>query len=57
MDDLNSRTGKYLDSVSQEQNNVITNDQSEFALSFNQSLDNKLNNHGKRGPQNYLMTV
>ena len=43
MGDLNSRTGKYLDFVSQEENNVITNDQSEFSLSFNQSLDNKLN--------------
>ena len=47
---LNSRTGKYPDSVSQEGNNIITNDQSEYALSFNQrnSFDNELNNHGKR---------
>ena len=50
MGDLNSRTGKYPDSVSQEGNNIITNDQSEYALSFNQrnSFDNELNNHGKR---------
>ena len=45
MGDLNSRTGKYPDSVSQEGNNIITNDQSEYALSFNQrnSFDNELN--------------
>ena len=50
MGDLNSRTGKYPDSVSQEGNNIITNDQSEYALSFNQSnsFGNELNNHGKR---------
>ena len=50
MGDLNSRTGKYPDSVSQEGSNIITNDQSEYALSFNQrnSFDNELNNHGKR---------
>ena len=49
MGDLNSTTGKYPDSVSQG-NNIITNDQSEYALSFNQrnSFDNALNNHGKR---------
>ena len=50
MGDLNSRPGKYPGSVSQEGNNIITNDQSEYALSFNQrnSFDNELNNHGKR---------
>ena len=50
MRDLNSRTGKHSDSVSQEGNNIITNDQSEYALSFNQrnSFDNELNNHEKR---------
>ena len=50
MGDLNSRKGKYPDSVSQEGNNIITNHESEYALSFNQrnSFDNELNNHGKR---------
>ena len=50
MTDLNSRTGKYPDSVSQEGSNIMINDQSEYALSFNQrnSFDNELNNHGKR---------
>ena len=51
MGDLNSRTGKYPDSFSQEgSHNIITNDQSEYALSFNQRncFDNELNNHGKR---------
>ena len=49
MGDLNSRTGKYSDSVCQEGNNVITNDQSEFAICSTQrnSFDNELNNHGK----------
>ena len=32
MGDLNSRTGKYSDFVCQEGNNIITNDQSEFAI-------------------------
>ena len=50
MGDLNSRTGKYPTSVSQEGSNIITNDQSEYALSFSQrnSFDNELNNHRKR---------
>ena len=50
MGDLNSRTGKYSDSVCQEGNNMITNDQSEFAICSTQrnSFDNELNNHGKR---------
>ena len=50
MGDLNSRTGKYPDSVSQERNNIITNDQSKYALSFNHrnSFDNEINNNGKR---------
>ena len=50
MGDLNSRRGKYPDSVSQEGSNIIINDQSEYALSFNQrnSFDNELNDHGKR---------
>ena len=50
MGDLNSRTGKYPDSVSQEGSNIITNDQSEYALSLNQrnSFENELNNHEKR---------
>ena len=44
MGDLNSRTGKYPDSVSQEGSNIITNDQSKYALSFSQrnSFDNEL---------------
>ena len=50
MVDLISRTGKYPDSVSWEGNNIITNDQSEYAPSFNQRnrFENDLNNHGKR---------
>jgi len=50
MGDLNSRTGKYPDSVSQEGNEIIINDQSEYALSLTQrnSFDNELKNHGKR---------
>ena len=44
MGDLNSRTGKYSDSVCQERNNMITNDQSEFAICSTQrnSFDNEL---------------
>ena len=50
MGDFNSRTGKYPDTVSQEGNNVITNDQSESAFQPTQrnSFDNVLNSHGKR---------
>ena len=50
MGDLNSRIGKYPDSVSQEGSNIITNDQSEYALPLNQrnSFENELNNHEKR---------
>lgn len=49
MGDFNSRTGKYCDTVSQEGNNVITNDQSELAFQSTQrnSFDNVLNSHGK----------
>ena len=44
MGDLNSRTGKYSDSVCQEGNNMITNAQSEFAIFSTQrnSFDNEL---------------
>ena len=53
MGDLNSTTGKYPDSASQEgNNNVITNvtEQCQYALLLNQrnSFDNELNNHGKQ---------
>lgn len=51
MGDLNdSRTGKYPDSVSQEGNDITTNEQSESVLSFNERncFDNELNNRGKR---------
>ena len=50
MGDFNCRTGKYSDSVYQEGNTVITNDQSEFSSYGTQrnSFDNELNNHGKR---------
>ena len=48
--DFNSRTGKYLDVVSNEGNHMIANDQSEFSLRSIQrnSFDNEINNHGKR---------
>ena len=47
---FNSRTGKYLDVVSNEGNHMIANDQSEFSLRSIQrnSFDNEINNHGKR---------
>ena len=50
MGDFNSRTGKYSDTVSQEGNNVISNDQSETAFQPAQrnSFDNVINSHGKR---------
>ena len=50
MGNINSRTGKYSDTVSQEGNNVITNDQSESAFQPTQrnSFDNVLNSHRKR---------
>ena len=50
MGDFNCRTGKYSDSVRQERNTVITNDQSEFSSYGTQgnSIDNELNNHGKQ---------
>ena len=50
MGDFNSRTGKYSDTVSQEGNNVISNDQSEAAFQPAQrnSFDNVINSHGKR---------
>ena len=50
MGDFNSRTGKYSDTVSQEGNNVISNDQSESAFQPAQrnSFDNVINSHGKR---------
>ena len=50
MGDFNSRTGKYSDTVSQEGNSIITNDQSESAFQPAQrnSFDNLLNSHGKK---------
>ena len=50
MEDFNSRTGKYPDTVSQEGNNSITNDRSESAFQPTQrnSFDNVLNSPGKR---------
>ena len=50
MGDFNSRTGKYSDTVSQEGNNVISNDQSETAFqpAHRNSFDNVINSHGKR---------
>ena len=48
--DFNSRTGKYSDTVSQDGNNIITNDQSESAFhpAKRNSFDNVLNTHGKK---------
>jgi len=48
--DFNSRTGKYSDTVSQDGNNIITNDQSESAFhpAERNSFDNVLNSHGKK---------
>ena len=50
MGDFNSRTGKYFNTVSQEGNNVISNDQSETAFQPAQrnSFDNVINSDGKR---------
>ena len=50
MGHLNARTGKYSDSVCQDANNLVRNDQSEFSLCPAQrnSFDNELNSHGKR---------
>ena len=50
MGDFNSRTGKYPDSICQDGNNIIANDQSEYSLHLTQrnSFDNELNNHGKK---------
>ena len=50
MGDFNSRTGKYSDTVSQEGNNVISDDQSESAFQPAQrnSFDNVINSHGKK---------
>ena len=50
MGDLNSRTGKYSDSVSQEGNTMITNDQSHLSSGSTQrnSFDNNINNRSKR---------
>ena len=49
MGDFNSRTGKYSDTVSQEGNDIIDNDQSKSAFEPVQrnSFDNVLNSHGK----------
>ena len=49
MEDFNSRSGKYSDTVSQEGNSIIINDQSESAFQPAQrnSFDNVLNSHGK----------
>ena len=53
MGDFSSRTGKYSDTVSQEGNNVNSNDQSESAFQPAQrnSFDNVINStfHGKNG--------
>ena len=48
--DFNSRTGKYSVTVSQDGNNIITNDQSESAFhpAERNSFDNVLNTHGKK---------
>ena len=48
--DFNSRTEKYSDTVSQEGNDIIDNDQSKSALEPVQrnSFDNVLNSHGKQ---------
>ena len=50
MGDFNSRTGKYSDTVSQEGNDIIDNDQSKSAFEPVQrnSFDNVLNSHGKQ---------
>ena len=50
MGDFNSRTGKYSETVSQEGNNVISNDQLESAFQPIQRncFDNVKNSHGKR---------
>ena len=50
MGDFNSRTGKYSDTVSQEGNSIITNDQSESAFQPAQrnSFHNVLNSNGKK---------
>ena len=50
MGDFNSRTGKYSDTVSQEGNGIIDNDQSESAFQPVQrnNFDNVLNSHGKK---------
>ena len=50
MGDFNSRTGNYSDIVSQEGNNIISNDQSEsvFQAAQRNNFDNVLNSHGKR---------
>ena len=50
MGDLNSRTGKYSNSVSQEGNTMITNDQSHLSSGSTQrnSFDNNINNRSKR---------
>ena len=54
MGDFNSRTGKYSDTVSQEGNSIITNDQSESAFQPAQrnSFDTLLNSHGKKTIRN-----
>ena len=50
MGDFNSRTGKYSDTVAQEGNGIIDNDQSESAFQPVQrnNFDNVLNSHGKK---------
>ena len=50
MGDFNSRTGKYSDTVSQEGNDIIDNDQSKSAFEPDQrnSFDNVLNSHEKQ---------
>ena len=50
MGDFNSRTEKYSDTVSQEENDIIDNDQSKSAFQSVQrnSFDNVLNSHLKQ---------
>lgn len=50
MGDLNSSTGKYSRTVSQEGNNIITNDQSQSAFhrAERNSFENVLNTHRKK---------
>ena len=48
--DFNAKTGKYIDSVSKDGNELIENDRSENSLHppNRNSFDSVINNHGKR---------